>query len=657
MTPDRWRSVEDIYHAASERPAAQRATFLAEVCGADDDLRSEVEELLQQSEGPESLLDRSALRRADDGGLQAGQTLGPYRVLEPIGSGGMGRVYRASDTRLGRTVAIKVLRAGFTGRFRREARAVAALNHPGICTLFDIGPNYLVMEYVEGVPIQGPMPLPQALKVAVAIADALDAAHRKGIIHRDLKPANILLTESGPKLLDFGLAKLDTAAGSGLSDSTVWASTAQATIAGTIQYMSPEQLQGRGADARSDIFSFGLVFFEMLTGHPAFEADNAAAVIAAVLTSNPDVRKFAPLVPVEVERILTRALAKDPENRWQSARDLKAALQLVAAPPPAPPPRTEIRQSRVAWYLAAALGLVVAILAFSQWADSRNRKWDALLGKSLGPDAPQLALFDRKGQMLGAIGAAADYSNPALSPDGRRLAVSIRDATRRRDIWIFDVVKGDQTHFTTDPADETNPVWSPDGKELVYCSDRLGHRDLYSRPSAGGAERLVLASDTDKNPLDWARDGSAIYFNNGRPDGNRDVRLLPLTGEDRSPRAFLTGSETRDWVALSPDTRWLLYRTGRMSTGHVLLRSLLPGPSEWPIGEAGLLEGHWRSDSRQFYFISGGYMMAQDIEGKGVDARLGNPVRLFRVPPPNTVGRNAFVVSPDGQRFLIRIGN
>ena len=333
MISGRWRSIEDIYHAALERPPAERADFLAEACDRDEDLRREVEELLRQSDDPVSILDHPVRRLLEQPELEAGQTLGPYRILGLIGAGGMGRVYKALDTRLGRPVAIKISRAGFTGRFRREAQAVAALNHPNICTLYDLGPNYLVMEYVEGDPLKGPMPLAQALDVAIAMAGALDAAHRRGVIHRDLKPANILLTESGPKLLDFGLAKLEGAPAPRVADSTTFASTMQATIAGTMHYMSPEQLQGRGADLRSDIFAFGAVFFELLTGRPAFDADNAASLIAAILTSHPRVRALVPDLPVEVERVIDRALAKDPEDRWQSARDLKAALELIAAPP------------------------------------------------------------------------------------------------------------------------------------------------------------------------------------------------------------------------------------------------------------------------------------------------------------------------------------
>jgi predicted Ser/Thr protein kinase len=655
MTSDRWRRVESIYQAASERPAAERGGYLSEVCNGDDDLRREVEELLDQSEAPESILDHPA-RQLLEPEFEAGQAVGPYRIVELIGSGGMGRVYKAIDTRLGRPVAVKVSRAGFTGRFRREARAVAALNHPHICTLYDLGPNYLVMEYVEGTPIKGPMPLPQALRVAIEIADALDTAHRKGVIHRDLKPANILLTEAGPKLLDFGLAKLEAAPGAGVPDSTTWASTTQATFAGTMQYMSPEQLQGRGADTRSDIFSFGLVFFEMLTGRPAFEADNPASLIAAILTSQPQARKFVPALPAQVEAVLDRALAKDPENRWQTARDLKAALECIESAPAAP---TATRRSRAPWVLAAVFGLTAAILGWLRWGpDVKLHRNAAPIVRTTTQGAPLLRLLDRRGRQLGTVGASANYSNPALSPDGRRLAVSIRDATDKRDIWIFDLEKGGRTRFTSDPADETNPVWSPAGTEIVYCSDRQGRRDLYLRPSSGGPERLLLASDRNKNPMDWARDGSAIYYNDERREGGHEIWVLPLSGKERTPRVFLSAPEiTQDWVALSPNNRWALYRIGRGDQSRVLLRPLMPtSAGEWPIGVTGTMEGHWRADSRQIYFISGENMMAQDVEASKTGIRLGAATALFRVPRPNGFGRNAFVVTPDGQRFLIRTG-
>jgi Tol biopolymer transport system component len=306
--------------------------------------------------------------------------------------------------------------------------------------------------------------------------------------------------------------------------------------------------------------------------------------------------------------------------------------------------------------LVSVFVLVAAILAWSRWGPEVNPDSEAALRRQIASNAPQLVLYDRGGQLLGAVGVAADYSNPALSPDGRRVAVSVRDSTRNRDIWIYDLINGGRTQFTSHPADETNPVWSPDGSEIVYCSDRLGRRDLYSRRSPDAPERLVLATARNKNPLDWAGDGSGIYYNNELPEGGHEIWMLPL-GRESSPRPFLSSSETTlDWLAVSPDVRWVLYRTGRLPNSHILLRPLDLNSPEWLVGGDGILEGHWRGDSREIYYISGNQMMAQDIEVSGKQLRLGRLTPLFRVPRPNSFGRNAFVVSPDGRRFLIRTG-
>src|SRR6266700_3165881 len=252
--------------------------------------------------------------------LTAGTHLGPYQIVAPIGAGGMGEVYKARDTRLDRVVAVKVSREQFSERFEREARAVAALNHPHICQLYDVGPNYLVMEFVEGTPLAGPLPLEKAVEYAGQILEALDAAHRKGITHRDLKPANILVTKQGIKLLDFGLARQSAPLKE--TDATLTAAlTAKGQILGTLQYMSPEQLHGHEADPRSDLFSFGCVLYEMLTGRRAFEGHTAASVIGAILEREP-----APLAEAPpLERVVKKCLAKDPDQRFQNARDLKNA--------------------------------------------------------------------------------------------------------------------------------------------------------------------------------------------------------------------------------------------------------------------------------------------------------------------------------------------
>ena len=255
--------------------------------------------------------------------LIPGQRLGPYELVGPIGAGGMGEVYKATDTRLGRTVAIKTLRPEHMERFEREARAIAALNHPHICTLHDIGPDYLVMEYVEGKPLSGPLPVDEAVRTALQIADALEAAHRAGVIHRDLKPANILVTQAGVKLLDFGLAKMLVAEP---HDDSVTASQG-GMVFGTVAYMSPERLEGNPTDERSDIFSFGLVLYELLGGRKAFGGPTAASTMGAILHKDP-----APLdAPPQLERIVMRALRKAPADRFQTISEMKAALAAVQA--------------------------------------------------------------------------------------------------------------------------------------------------------------------------------------------------------------------------------------------------------------------------------------------------------------------------------------
>jgi eukaryotic-like serine/threonine-protein kinase len=257
--------------------------------------------------------------------LTAGTRLGPYEILTLLGAGGMGEVYKARDTRLDRIVAVKVSKTEFSERFEREARSVAALNDSNICQLYDVGPNFLVMEYIEGTPLKGPLPLDLALKYAVHICEALDAAHKKSITHRDLKPANILVTKSGIKLLDFGLAKQSEPLQE--TDATQ-ALTQQGAIVGTLNYMSPEQLQSKRADARSDIFSFGLVLYEMLIGKSPFEGSSPASVIAAIMER--PAPSIAGVAPRAVDRVLKKCLAKDPDDRWQSARDLRDELVWVA---------------------------------------------------------------------------------------------------------------------------------------------------------------------------------------------------------------------------------------------------------------------------------------------------------------------------------------
>ena len=368
-----------------------RAGFLREACAGDDALHQEVASLLTNERHAAGFLSEPALAAAagivspTDGTLLTGQRIGVYQIQTLLGAGGMGEVYRARDTKLGRDVAFKILPRAFTAdpdrlaRFEREARVLASLNHPHIGAIYGVeesdGVRALVLELVEGETLadrltKGALPLDQALRIAIQIASALDTAHRAGIVHRDLKPGNIMLTRSGgasappmAKLLDFGLAKASAPTVAGADRSMQPTSppslTAPGTILGTCQYMAPEQLEGREADARTDIFAFGAVLYEMLTGKKAFEGNSHASVSAAIMSADPTpVSALQPLTPQALDRVIGTCLAKDPDERWQSARDVLRELQWIAETglqvSGAAPRATTVRtRERLAWMMAA----------------------------------------------------------------------------------------------------------------------------------------------------------------------------------------------------------------------------------------------------------------------------------------------------------------
>jgi serine/threonine protein kinase len=303
----------------------------------------------------------------------AGARLGPYEIVGPLGEGGMGKVYRARDTRLDRPVAIKISAEQFSSRFEREARAISALNHPRICTLHDVGPNYLVMELVEGQTLsfclkKGPFGMERVLCYGAQIAGALAAAHARGIVHRDLKPRNIMVTETGVKVLDFGVAKVATRPG-GAAEQTL---TVRGVVLGTPAYMAPEQLEEKECDARTDIFALGLVWYEMATGKRAFAAENQAALIAEILRC-----ELPPLenVPPQFARVVRRCLAKEPERRWQSASDVKLELEELAAEPAVirAHRRRRFPALRISAFRVAGLALLMAAVAGITWLITRPK--------------------------------------------------------------------------------------------------------------------------------------------------------------------------------------------------------------------------------------------------------------------------------------------
>jgi Tol biopolymer transport system component/predicted Ser/Thr protein kinase len=447
--------------------------------------------------------------------ILSGKRLGPYEILSAIGAGGMGEVYRARDTRLERIVAVKILpdhlsdRAELRERFEREARTIASLNHPHICTLYDIGlqdgTNFLVMEYLEGETLaerlkKGPLLLDQVLQYAIEIADALDKAHRKGITHRDLKPGNIMLTKSGTTLLDFGLAKLrgPQAAVANLSALPTEGSnlTSQGSIVGTLQYMAPEQLEGKEVDARTDIFSFGTVVYEMATGKKAFEGKTSASVMAKILeTDPPPISSLQPMTPPQLDRVVKKCLAKEPEGRWQAASDLTDALKWIAeggsqvtlAPAATAPAQGSRRPIGLG---LAALG-ILAIGSIATW----------YLKPSLPrpPSPAHLVVALPPGDRLAPLNIPVE-----ISPDGTQLAYV---ATRNGVDQLF-LRALDDTEAKPIPGTEGafNPFFSPDGQWIGFFA-----QGKMKKVSIHGGVPVTLCDAGLSGGASWGVDDSIVF--------------------------------------------------------------------------------------------------------------------------------------------------
>ena len=418
--------------------------------------------------------------------LTAGKRLGPYEIRDQIGAGGMGEVYRATDTRLDRTVAIKVLPEHLADdpqrreRFEREARAVSSLNHPHICTLHDLGEqdgiHYLVMEYVEGHTLQqrlekGRLPLDQALEYAIQIADALDKAHRQGVVHRDLKPGNIMLTKSGTKLLDFGLAKLkgDSGTVSPLSQMPTQDPsaplTAEGTIIGTLQYMAPEQLEGKEADARTDIFAFGAVVYEMVTGKKAFEGASQASLIGAIMNSEPKpMAELETMTPRSFNRLVLQSLAKDPDERWQTSGDVMRELRWIVGEKEPGTIRPVAAVPARPWQRPVPLGLV-AFIVLAVGVGAWNLR--PLLFTESSPTRPTPAHLSLQLPFRTHLAIDTDHPTLALSPDGSVLVFVAVDDSGTRRLYVRPLASPDARSIEgTEGA--ASPFFSPDGEWIGF---------------------------------------------------------------------------------------------------------------------------------------------------------------------------------------------
>ena len=494
--------------------------------------------------------------------LTPGARLGPYEIVAPLGAGGMGEVYAARDTRLGRTVAVKVLPSEFAAdmkrkiRLEREAKAISALNHPHICALYDVGPDYLVMEHCEGKTLakriaQGALPIEQVIEYGIQIADALEKAHQAGITHRDLKPSNIMITKSGVKLLDFGLAmqRADLSA----EESTVEQVTEEGKIVGTIQYMAPELLQGKDADARSDIFAFGLVLYEMVAGKPAFSGTSKASVIAAILEHEP--APLTPATPPALDRVIRACLLKDPDERLQAAHDVKLQLEWIlggdaGGPVPIRPyARKSIIVPAVAVISVVIAALVTWLLVRPPISPSPVRRFSIVLPP-----------------------AAAIAGIPAISRDGRWMVYhSPSDAAP---LYVRSMDRGEIKPL---PGTEggLNPFFSPNGEWIGFNDANQGV--LKKIAIAGGAPILVCRTEQTRGAA-WLPDDTIIFASMGTP-------LQRVSSGGGTPQELMKRStDTFYWPSALPDGQHVLYTigsaTGNYDQAKIAVLSLRDGRSQ-----------------------------------------------------------------------------
>jgi len=588
--------------------------------------------------------------------LASGTKLGPYQIVAPLAAGGMGEVYRARDTRLERTVAIKILPAQFSSdavrkqRFEREAKIISSLNHPNICTLHDIGSqdgiDYLVMECVEGETLakrleKGPLPLEQVLKFGSQIADGLDKAHRAGIVHRDLKPGNIMLTTSGAKLLDFGLAK-PAAPLTSLATLTVTKAespvTQQGTIVGTFEYMSPEQVEGKELDGRSDIFSLGAVLYEMLTGTRAFEGKSQLSVASAILEKEPaPITSLKPMTPLSLDHVVKKCLAKAPDERWQSAGDVASELKWVGESSSqvgiaSRATKWKTSAERAGWILVLVGALLAALFALTYL---RKTPIEAHVVRSMiGP--PEGGAFVFNGPIGGAF----------LSPDGASVAFIAR-VGKVTQLWVRPL-DSFAARALPGTEDTSFAFWSPDSRNLGF----FAQGKLKRLPVMGGPPQTLCDADSERG-ASWGRSDVIIF---ARVNG--EIQRIPASGgtPQRVTTLDLSRHEgTHRWPFFLPDGN------------HFLFMAALLGPvSEDNVFYVGSLDGkpsrmlaHGSSPiayaSGHLLYVVGTTLIARPFDPAKLDF-TGEPVSIAEGLESDRMFSNAvFSVSENGN-LLYQLG-
>ena len=656
MTQERWQQVERLYHAALQRAPSERTAFLDQACGDDADLRAEIDSLLAAAAGGEAFLEVSALEvtaralAAELPRLGVGQRLGAYEILAPLGAGGIGEVYTARDTRLDRTVALKVLspanaeNAVWRQRFERESRALAALSHPHICQVFDVGRDdgvdFIVMEYLEGETLaarlsKGLIPIDQALRHGIEIADALAQAHRRGVLHRDLKPGNIMLTRSGVVLVDFGLARMDQkvsyADDAGPRAKTL---TSEGVIAGTLHYLSPEQLNGAATDGRSDIFAFGSVLHEMITGQRPFDGESQAMVIAAILERAPvPVSEARPAAPAALDRVVSKALAKNPDARWQEAGDLRDQLRWIAedAVGTGAKPATTAhlgRRGLVPWVLFAASSLALLVLsAIYVRSQDANRLTTPRVSRATIASSGRAALDIGIGRTV------------AITPDGTRIVY----LGGNNQIFVRPLDQLEATAIYTGAAPLNWVFTSVDGRWAGFVEG-----NTLKKVAITGGPPITVALTGAVLGAAWAPDDTIIFATSDPDTGLQRVSANGGVVTELTKPVPASGELDHLWPEMLPGGRSVLLTITATTRGNaaaqVAVLDLVTGAHS--VVMRGGSHGHY-VNSGHLVFTAEGALRAIPFDLDKLETR-GTPVTVLPQLVTTTRGSGDFAIGADG---------
>jgi eukaryotic-like serine/threonine-protein kinase len=670
MKPEQWERAQQLYHAALERDARERAAWLEQACAGDAALHREVESLLAAASEVGDFLLAPALSvearalAAEQRPSAVGQQLNQYQLVAWLGAGGMGEVYLAHDRKLQRKVALKLLHARFTQeaeqarRFAREAKAASALNHPNILTVYETGEagatRFIAAEFIEGVTLrqrlsESRMEVREALEIAIQVAAALAAAHQAGIVHRDIKPENIMLRPDGlVKVLDFGLARLIEPQLLAEAGQTVH-STESGVVVGTPRYMAPEQAQGQKVDALADIFSLGVVLYEMIAQRLPFEGATTAEVFVALLTKEPEpLVLHAPGVPVGLERVISKALAKERAARYQNIQvlhaELEAQLARVQQLGGQSWPGLRWRLERLAWSvrlyvgrrwraLTASLLAVLLVVGMAWWVKRRTPP-----SSEAGPPA-NLRISELFSVPI--LNEGGNLYDLKFSPDGKWFVYSLIKGDERH-LWLKQRVGGEPKQLTTGRIVDESPIWSPDGQELAFASNRGGAKGIWTMPYQGGTPKLLSQVEFEYVGLSsWSRNGQTIYFT-----AKDNLHKFDVATKHSSAITHFKASEAYFFI-VSPDEKQVAY-VGKDKGLRIFVMPLAGGEAREVSQGKGITAGEmaWFPDGKRLAYILQPNGAPNGIYLAWLDGRA--PMLLTG----SNDGYSCLSVSPDGTKIV-----